>query len=344
MNHDTANSRSNPESRFKSHEGSGLQTGSKTLACGIAASVIVTGLAGTESAKADDMIPPPSSRVHALFDLTGANEYLTPRGLIVVNQGVTIQPLLLGFVNLYKGDSFINDVTFVPGAWADLSTAKNGPRPGFAYHANFDSKTGAYDLTDQGYLNEIDPIFGFTTTFAKNFTLGLTYTAFVSEEGEYPTSQHVETKLTFNDSDYLKAYALHPTVIFWQELRNSAVVGPIAGHGPSGYFDLGIAPSYTFDTLANLKLEAPIRTLIPLDDRFYGRSGIGLYEVGVKATLPLNFMPKGYGSWSFHLGVNYMRFLNSGLIEMQNSGFLAEAPGSNTKDTVYVAAGITTFF
>jgi hypothetical protein len=74
--------------------------------------------------------PPP--KVHILADLEFANEYLTPRGLIVVNQGLTIQPLVLGLVNVYKGDSFINDVTLVPGVWADLATAINGPRPGFA--------------------------------------------------------------------------------------------------------------------------------------------------------------------------------------------------------------------
>jgi hypothetical protein len=287
--------------------------------------------------------PTPPSRVHFLADVEFANEYLTPRGLIVVNKGLTIQPLVLGFVNVYKGDSFINDVTLVPGIWADFATAKSGPRPGFAYSQNFNPATGTYSLVQSTYLNEVDPIFGVTTTFAKNYTLGVTYTAFISQNGSFPTSQHLETKLSMNDTDYLKAFALHPAVIYWQELRNKATVGPIAGHGPSGYFDLGIAPSYTFEKYS-LKLEAPIRTLIPIDNRFYGRSGIGLYEVGGKATVPLSFMPQEYGSWSFHVGVKYMRFLNQGLIDQNNSGFLAEAPGSNKKDTVQVYAGISAFF
>jgi hypothetical protein len=293
--------------------------------------------------EAKTITPTPPSKVHFLADVEFANEYLTPRGLIVVNQGLTIQPLILGFINVYHGDSFINDFTIVPGIWADFSTAKSGPRPGFAYSQNFNPATGTYSLVDSTYLNEVDPILGGTVTFAKNYTLGLTYTAFISQNGAYPTSQHLETKLSMNDTDYLKAFALHPTVIYWQELRNKATVGPVAGHGPSGYFDLGIAPSYTFEK-CNLKLEAPIRTLIPIDDRFYGRSGIGLYEVGGKATVPMNFMPQGYGNWSFHVGVKYMKFLNQGLINQNNSGFLAEPPSSNKKDTVQVYAGISTFF
>ena len=291
---------------------------------------------------ADDAAPP--SRVHALVDIEGANEYLTPRGLIVVNQGLTLQPLVLGFVNVYKSDSFLNDVTFVPGVWADTATVPNGPRPGFAYNEKLNPATGTYSIPDKGYLNELDPIFGLQTTFAKNFTLSWTYTAFISERGEYPTSQHLETKLVYNDSDYLKAFALHPTVIYWQELENKATVRPVVGHGPSEYFDLGIAPSYTFDNLAKLKLEAPIRTLIPLDNRFYGRSGIGLYELGLKGTVPMTFMPAGYGNWSFHLGFKYMRFLNAGLQAQNNSGFLAEGPGSNVKDTVQVYGGASVFF
>ncbi|MDB6020569.1 MAG: hypothetical protein JWQ04_426 [Pedosphaera sp.] len=285
---------------------------------------------------------PPPSKVNALVNIEFANEYLTPRGLIVVNQGLTAQPLVLGFVNVYKGDSFINDVTFVPGVWADFSTSQQGSHDGF----NFTTRAGGQG-PEHGILNEIDPIFGVTTTFAKNCTLGLTYTAFISQEGQYPTSQHLETKFSFNDSDCLKAYALHPTVIYWQELQNKATVGPIAGHGPSGYFDIGIAPSYTFES-CSVKVELPVRTLIPIDNRFYGRSGIGLYEVGAKASVPMKFMPAGYGSWSFHLGVKYMKFLNgdktSGLIGMNSSGFLAPGPGSYVTDTVQVYAGVSTFF
>jgi hypothetical protein len=288
-----------------------------------------------EEAKTVDPTPP--SRVHALVNVEVSNEYLTPRGMIVENKGVVIQPLVLAFVNLYKGDSFINDVTAVPGVWSSVHTHKNtagGTRP--------------------NYWNEVDPILGLNTTFAKDFTLSLTYTAFQSQNATFPTSQHLETKLVFDDSKYLKAFALHPYFIYWQELEHKAtdadvpnLVFPTATPnnqpGPSYYFDVGITPSYTFEKIS-LKVEAPIRALFP-DKRFYGEyygksSTVGLYELGLKGTIPMNFMPKGYGNWSFHAGVRYMKFVDRNLIGLQN--FLA--PGKPTTDTVQVYGGVSTFF
>ncbi|HVY69003.1 MAG TPA: hypothetical protein VHH73_03705, partial [Verrucomicrobiae bacterium] len=113
--------------------------------------------------RADD--PPPPSRVNVLVNFEFANEYLTPRGMIVHNQGLTFQNLVLGLVNVYKGDGFLNDVTLVPGVWNDFSSS------GVSVHAPFGSKPRTCWV-------EIDPIAGVSFTFAKHFTLSGTYTAF----------------------------------------------------------------------------------------------------------------------------------------------------------------------
>src|SRR6266550_9181271 len=65
---------------------------------------------------------PPPSRVDALVNFEFADKYLTPRGMLVHENGFTFQMLVLGLVNLYKGDTFINDVTLVPGIWNDFSS------------------------------------------------------------------------------------------------------------------------------------------------------------------------------------------------------------------------------
>ena len=58
--------------------------------------------------------------------------------------------------------------------------------------------------------------------------------------------------------------------------------------------------------------------LLPSED-FYGEwyddssETVGLYELGVKASIPLNFMPKGYGFWSVHAGYKYMNFVDDNL-------------------------------
>src|SRR5580658_8478859 len=66
---------------------------------------------------------PPASRIHELVNLNFANEYVTPRGMILheqSDQGLTFQPLLLTLINLYQDTGFINSLDFDGGAWADF--------------------------------------------------------------------------------------------------------------------------------------------------------------------------------------------------------------------------------
>ena len=68
--------------------------------------------AGTDDSKATPQVaPPPADQwFHALLQFDFSNAYITPRGLYVVNKGMTFQPLLLGFFDLYKNkDAFRSD-------------------------------------------------------------------------------------------------------------------------------------------------------------------------------------------------------------------------------------------
>lgn len=278
------------------------------------------------------------SRVNALMNFEFSDKYLTPRGMIVHDDGLTFQQLTLGLFNLYKGDSFINDVTLVGGVWNDFSTE------GVSEHAPFGSNPKTHWV-------EIDPIAGVSLGIAKGLTLSVTYTAFNMEILDIGTSQHLETKLAFDDSPYLKAFALHPYFLYWQELEEKATAARVPyivyrgepGPDSSYYFELGIAPSYTFENIG-LKLEAPIRALFP-DSDFYGEyyaesSTLGLYEVGLKASIPLKFMPEGYGNWGFHAGFRYMSFEDDNLAGMQEFN----APGEATSDASQIYAGFSIFF
>ncbi len=285
------------------------------------------------------------SHVNLLANFDFSNEYLTPRGMIVHDRGLAIQPLFLGLVNVYHGDSFINDVTLVPGVWNDFSTV------GVSEHAPFGSNPKTHWV-------EIDPIAGISVGFAKNFKLDVTYTAFAMQILDIGTSQHLDTKLSFDDTQYLKKFALHPYFEFWQELDGKAtdadvpeaVFGPSpksgshAAPGSSYYFEVGVDPGYTFKDLGSLKIEAPCRVLLP-NERFYGEyygnaSTVGLFELGLKATVPMNFMPKGYGHWSFHAGARYQYFVDNNLYHLNEFN----APGKPTRDSVQGYAGVSIFF
>src|SRR5258708_7489543 len=171
------------------------------LSRGLAVVLALTAALVFPAAQAGAADAPPPSRVDALFNLEFANEYVTPRGMIVHDKGLTLQPLFLGFANLYKGGGFINDVTFVPVVCSDFSSSPVAIHPPF----------GSNPKTS---FVEIDPIVGMSVGFAKNFTLSVTYTAFAMQILDIGTSQHLESKLAFNDSPYLKAFAVHPYFLF----------------------------------------------------------------------------------------------------------------------------------
>lgn len=272
----------------------------------------------------------PPSKFHALFNLDFSDKYLTPRGMIVQDHGLTIQALLLGLVDLYHDaspEAFTNDVSLTVGFWNDYATSP------LAVHTTPASRKSAWV--------EIDPILGITIGFAKKFKLDVTYTEFAMQVLDIGTSQHLETKLSYDDSAELGAYSLHPYISYWKELTNKATAAANFGIPSSYYFEAGIAPGKSF---GSVKVEAPIRVLLP-NHNFYGEkfassSTVGLWEAGLKGTMAANFMPAGYGHWNAHLGVKYMKFVDKNLQQLSTSGGF----GGRTKDTWQVYAGMMSFF
>jgi hypothetical protein len=285
------------------------------------------------------------AKVNLLLNVEFSDSYVTPRGQVVRDNGLTIQPLLLAFLSLYEGDGFISSFKFVGGVWNDFGTE------GVSEHAPFgsDPKT---------HYTEIDPILGISVGLGKVATLSVTYTAFVEQILDITTSHHLETKLAIDDSKWLGPFALNPYFLFWKELdgKSTAAQVPFAVFGPSPftgeksapdegyYFEIGVAPGYTIKPLGDLKIEAPCRVLLPSDD-FYGEwydsaSTVGLYELGVKTSLPLKFMPKGYGFWNVHLGYKYMSFVDENLKGMNQFN----APGKPTSYIHQIYGGISVFF
>jgi hypothetical protein len=289
---------------------------------------------------------PAGPKVNVLLNVEFADKYVTPRGQIVRDDGLTIQPLLLAFISLYESDtSFISSFKLVGGVWNDFGSK------GVSEHAPFGTNP-------KTHYTEIDPILGVEFGFLKKFTLDVTYTSFVEQILDIQTSHHLETKLSFDDSSILGAFALHPYVSYWKELegKSTAARVPFAVFGKSPntgsatppdegyYFEVGVSPGFTLKQLGDLKIEFPCRVLFPSSD-FYGewyddKSTVGLYEVGAKASIPLNFMPKGYGHWSAHVGYKYMNFVDNNLSGMNQFN----APGKSEDDVHQVYGGISVFF
>lgn len=299
----------------------------------VAALVLVAGLsfqpavmAGTPAPKTPAVVTPaPEPWVHALLQLDFSDHYITPRGLNVENEGLIFQPLFLVFWDLYNNkDSFIQDVTLTTGVWSSIHSRESG--------------------ADPGNWNEFDPIAGLAFKFADTMKFEVNYTAFDSMVDSYPTSQHLELKLSYDDSKPMGAFALHPYVAFWQELDKKATVtfNPATSE-ESSYFTIGINPGFK---AGPVKVEFPTFVNFVNND-FYqkfdgtgGGSGFAVLGTEVKLSVPLTFVPKDLGFWTLYAGVKYYHLDNEGL----RDGNLVLTANEHKDDLVQFHGGISIFF
>ncbi len=272
--------------------------------------------------------PPPASFFHALLRPDFSTDYITPRGLHVENQGLVFQPLFLTYWTLYTNpDGLLNDVTLTLGVWSSFHSKSSGANP--------------------SSWNEFDPIAGLAFKFADYWKLDVNYTAFESMTSSYPTSQHLELKLSFNDGAFTgnKVFSVNPYVAFWKELKNKATVAfNQATADDSYYFTVGITP--TID-LGSIKFEAPTFANYVGTD-FYqqfngapGGSGFAVLATGLKASVPLKFVPKSIGSWTLYAGVKYYHLDNPGLLDGNQA---LGADGERKRNLVQFHGGLAIFF
>ncbi|MEO5713403.1 MAG: hypothetical protein ABIT37_07930 [Luteolibacter sp.] len=281
-----------------------------------------------QSAPAAPEITPalPKLKLNMLLQLDVSDHYITPRGLDVEDDGVVFQPLVLLFANLYSSESsFVSSVDLTAGVWSSFHTETEGSGP------------------DPSHWNEFDPILGLSYKFADYFKFETNYTAFKSMTDAYPLSHHLELKLSFDDSKWMGAFTLNPYVAYWRELNDKATVAFDPSRAPeSYYFTLGINPSVK---LGSAKLEFPTFMNI-VGDHFYqkldgsaGGSGVAVISTGVKASVPLKFIPQEYGFWTWYAGVKYYHLDNDGLEDGNKYAF-----GNPDSDLVQFNTGLTIFF
>lgn len=263
---------------------------------------------------------------HVLLQNQFSNYYITPRGLIVEDEGMVWQPLLLIFADIYKGspDAFINKVGLTVGIWNSVHTE---PTP----------KSG----TTTPYWNEFDFIAGVDVQFLKDFNFSMTYLLFVSPVDDYEPPSNLEFQLKYSDhflenvTPWGKA-SINPYAKLFVELTNKATVSSTTS---SFNFELGLVPKYTFNGYP-LSIELPSFITLP-GTNFYSEPGVpGLISTGVKVTAPLTFIPQKYGSWSVYAGMAYYHIFNDG-IAVGNT-FLPSS--ATTRDPVQWYGGISLFF
>lgn len=300
------------------------------LACSILASPAFAGDDAKEKLSTPIVDTPPASKIHLFLQNEFSDKYLTPRGLLVENEGMIWQPLAILLIDVYSSDKgFLTDATIAPGVWNSVHTVKGGPQ-----HKNW---------------NEIDPFIGLNLKFLKDFEFDTTYTEFVSQNGSFPDSTNLDLKLTYHDH-FVEGFSLNPYGEFFDELTNKStfVLNP-ATSKKGYYFVLGMDPTYTVKTpWVPVTFELPSYVSL-VSSNFYqrisgagGGSGVGLFSTEFKVSAPITFVPKAYGFWTGYVGVQYDYISNAGALD-GNATFGASAP-SRDHNLVQFHTGIQIFF
>ncbi len=252
------------------------------------------------------------------------------RGVIFENQGGIIQPYADLYFKLFEGEGFVNKVSLNLGIWNSFHSRKTDA--GLYEGKPFGSST-QYNSSTRGWY-EFDFTAGVSITFAKNFTLTPSYYTFLSPNDGFSTFQGLNTKLAYDDTDLLGAFALHPYVQVLFELENKAGTGANEGV----YYEVGIAPSAP---VGPVTLTFPITAGFGSHD-FYGavhngaleNEGFGFFSAGVTASYPLKFIPECYGTWTVNAGYTYY-LLGDGTQDFNTKSRGGEVRDGNESEHVF---------
>jgi len=248
--------------------------------------------------------------------VTMANEYLS-RGFVLNSKGVVAQPYADLYFKLYEGTGFINKVTFNLGLWSDINSHVQNP-----------------SSTVRNWY-EFDYTAGFTVTMAKNFSATLSYFEFDSPSSNFDTARSINLNLAYDDTDLLGAFAIHPHVTVLGELPAPGAAGANPG---AWYYEIGIAPSYTFGKggAYPVTFSVPVTTGLG-SDGFYGVDNFGYMSAGAQLAVPLAFIPSCYGTWTFSGGYTYYYLGNA----LQQFSAGNEGDGHHSQNVYQGAIGLT---
>ena len=202
------------------------------ISSAIAAAALNVGVlySGSMASAADMPVkapPPPAPAfvldVHGFVDISFKNDYITPRGLLVTNTGLTTQVLGGLALDLYKDpNGFINNVGVYAGVWNDIWSKQKHPTA--------------------SSWNEFDWFVGMSVKFAKDWKFGVEYVEFLSPPGNFRIERNFEFSLAYDDSSWNPWIPINPYVkLFYAASGDSTVV--TGKRGDTFDVEIGIVPT-----------------------------------------------------------------------------------------------------
>ncbi len=287
--------------------------------CAIAAVVALPTLswAGTSAKDAQGVKAAPAPQKLQESAITGdigvnvVTSYYS-RGIIQNNHSASYQPYADIFLKTYEGDGLLNKVVLNASIWDSFSNPATWPK-------NYATATKAAPTTKSWYESDFTP--GIALTFGK-VTLTETYLFYFSPNDQFDTFEGLNSKLAYDDSDLLGAFALHPSVTYLKELVGNGGTNSRKG----GYWEAAVAPGFS---------AGPVAVTVPITagfgtSKFYDKDGYGYLSAGLNLayTLPVS---KSYGTWTANVGGTYYNINRS-------------AAGGTMSNDVVGSAGIAVAF
>jgi hypothetical protein len=282
--------------------------------------------------KAPPPPPPQQLDIHGFADVTFLNDYITPRGLLVTNTGLTTQILTGLVLDVYKDKGgWINDISFTGGVWNDLWSAQHDPHV--------------------GSWNEFDWFISANVVVAKYWTFGVQYIEFTPPAADlatsFPSTEHnMEFSLAYDDSSWGWPIALHPYVKLFYELFGPSTV-VLGNRGGTYDVELGVVPTIDTKKYSGIPLVFTFPSWITVGPTNYWNrndgttnacgalstspcalSNAGVVTTGIEGKLALDaIVPKRLGSWYVKAGARYYHIINDALLAAQE--FTGAAGGAS---------------
>ena len=221
------------------------------------------------------------------------------------NGGNNVQPYAeIGF-RFLENMGPLTSLTVSPGIWTNLHTGGGLVVP----------------PSDPKGWTETDFYFKVSAVWWEVLTTSATFTYYSSPNNTFTTYSDIGLGFSLNDSKWLGAFALNPSVLFAFETTGEALVAD----GKKGiYVQIGLAPGYTFFAESSYPLTVSLPMTLGLSAKdYYTVNGqnqtVGYFSWGPLITMPLKFIPANFGSWSAKAGVQFL-VLNTNLKAVNTGG------------------------
>lgn len=243
--------------------------------------------------------------IHGFLAAPVKSAYVTPRGLVVEDRCVAIQPIV-GLVFPIGDVGPLKDFTVVTGIWSNFTTSQD------------DDLVGAW--------NEVDYFLSFSGKVG-DFGVALTYSPWFFPQSTTikPKTEHnIDLKITYNDK-WITDWTINPYIQFWWAVAGSSTV-VLGDTGQTGYVEIGVTPTTTWKGIPDYPVTFTFPTYISFGpegywdaDGTFGGGNFGVFSTSINASVPLTKMiPARYGYWHLDVGMSYFYLINDALLEAGN--------------------------